>query len=406
MRPAKIIEKQIKNLRYDSNAETHRRVFDNVLQAMDKHENLKSGATAPGVWRIIMKSLITKFAAAAVIIIAALVIVNQLGIPVETSAFAQVAGRLRMARTLTYKITTHSTIDMEMEMSFKEPGYVRMEMPGGYVAVADYIQGKAINILPVQKQYLVTDLTLTNDSRQQFDVIENLRTLPERADAILGTIEDNGRILQGYRVTQNGMIDTVWIDDQTRELVRIEVEFINAPGMSAEMTDFRYDVDLEDSLFDLTPPEGYSRMDNQFNTSEIIEQDLIEFLQMWTSWTKDKLFPPTLNPMELPNAVMEMIKQKKLVSDETFGQTEGEPAQESLQQMYQKTLEISLITTRGLMFVLQLPAESNWQYAGENVQFGDAETPIFWYKPAGSQMYRIIYGDLTVKDVAPEDLPQ
>jgi outer membrane lipoprotein-sorting protein len=354
-----------------------------------------------------MRSRISKLAAAAVIIIAALIIVNQLGIPVEKSAFAQVAGRLRMARTLTYKITTHSTIDMEMDMAFKEPGYIRIEMPGGYVTVADGIQGKAINIIPPQKQYFETDLTSTNDSeQQQFDVIENLKTLPERADEILGTIEENGRILQGYRVTQKGMVDTVWIDNETQELVRIEVEFINAPGMDAVMTDFRYDVDLNDSLFSLTPPDGYSRMDIQVNTTEISEQDLIEFLRTWTSLTKDKLFPPTLNPMELPNAVMEMVKQGKFVPDESFGQAEGKATEEFSQQMHQKTMEITLITTRGLMFMLQLPAESNWRYAGENVQFGDAATPIFWYKPASSDTCRVIYGDLSVLDVAPEDLPE
>jgi hypothetical protein len=57
------------------------------------------------------------------------------------------------------------------------------------------------------------------------------------------------------------------------------------------------------------------------------------------------------------------------------------------------------------MFVMKLPAESNWRYAGENVKYGDVQTPIFRYRPEGSQTYRVIYGDLSVKDVAPEDLP-
>ena len=60
---------------------------------------------------------------------------------------------------------------------------------------------------------------------------------------------------------------------------------------------------------------------------------------------------------------------------------------------------------RGMVFVTSLPPDSNQNYAGENVKFGDAQTPIFWYQPAGSQTYRVIYGDLSVKDVAPEDLP-
>jgi len=39
-------------------------------------------------------------------------------------------------------------------------------------------------------------------------------------------------------------------------------------------------------------------------------------------------------------------------------------------------------------------------------KYADAETLIFWYRPEGSQDYRVICGDLSVKDVAPEDLPK
>lgn len=62
--------------------------------------------------------------------------------------------------------------------------------------------------------------------------------------------------------------------------------------------------------------------------------------------------------------------------------------------------------TRGIMFMMKLPAESISRYAGENVKHGDADTAIFWYQPSGSETYRVIYGDLSVKDVAPENLPQ
>jgi len=38
-------------------------------------------------------------------------------------------------------------------------------------------------------------------------------------------------------------------------------------------------------------------------------------------------------------------------------------------------------------------------------KYGDAEKPVFWYRPEGSQDYHVIYGDLSVKEVAPDDLP-
>ena len=37
---------------------------------------------------------------------------------------------------------------------------------------------------------------------------------------------------------------------------------------------------------------------------------------------------------------------------------------------------------------------------------GDAGKAIYWYQPEGSETYRVIYGDLSVKDVTPENLPK
>jgi hypothetical protein len=68
MRPADNIEKLVKKLRYKASAETHDRVFGNVLEALDKSEKQQSGATAPNIRRIIMKSPLIKIAAAAAII--------------------------------------------------------------------------------------------------------------------------------------------------------------------------------------------------------------------------------------------------------------------------------------------------------------------------------------------------
>jgi hypothetical protein len=60
---------------------------------------------------------------------------------------------------------------------------------------------------------------------------------------------------------------------------------------------------------------------------------------------------------------------------------------------------------RGLVFSSQLPA-GTWRYAGQNVRFGDPAVPIFWYQPQGSATWRVVYADLHVADVAPENLPK
>ncbi len=400
MRPAEDIEKLIKKLRYKADARTHEKVLGNVLQALDEHERQKSGVTKRQIWRTIMSNRITKLAVAAAIVIAVLIGLHYFAGPVSvtTSAYAEIAQRLQNARTMLYTVTTTTSVqgmpDMRMEIAFKEPGFMRMTMPGGYVSVMDCIQGKGLSIMPDKKQFIEMEISnLPGDGgRQQFNTIEKLRSLPERADAVLGEREIDGRTVQGFRVTEDGTTNTVWIDPKTRELVEIEMQFDNAPGTSATMTGFRFDADLPDELFNLEPPDGYTRLSLQVDGGEPSEADLVELLRLWSSWSSDGTFPPTLIPAELAKASMEMAKAGK-----KFG-----PDQMSEQQQLEDTMKV----TRAMMFVMKLPAQSNWRYAGQNVKQGDVQTPIFWYQPSGSATCRVIYGDLSIKDVTPENLPK
>ncbi|MHC4155228.1 MAG: hypothetical protein ACYST6_09955 [Planctomycetota bacterium] len=69
MRPADNIAKLVKQLRYKAGAEARDRMFGNVLRALEKSKEQKSAEIQPDVWRIIMKSRMTKLAAAAVLIV-------------------------------------------------------------------------------------------------------------------------------------------------------------------------------------------------------------------------------------------------------------------------------------------------------------------------------------------------
>jgi hypothetical protein len=40
------------------------------------------------------------------------------------------------------------------------------------------------------------------------------------------------------------------------------------------------------------------------------------------------------------------------------------------------------------------------------VKLGDKKTPVCWWKPEGSEKYRILYGDLRVADIDEADLPK
>ena len=89
---------------------------------------------------------------------------------------------------------------------------------------------------------------------------------------------------------------------------------------------------------------------------------------------------------------MEMTRTGKLLPD-----------QETTKDKQQRD---ALQLTRGLMFVMMMKPESDWHYAGKGVKLGEANKAVFWYKPEGSDTYKVIYGDLSVKEVSAENLPK
>jgi hypothetical protein len=397
MKPAKNIEKHIKNIYVESlpattSAELDERVLGNVMEALEETKKKNSAAIEPNIWRIIMKSRITKLAAAAVIIIAVILGLNFFGGPSKSGlVFADVVQRIRKARTVTF--TTEVQLGqqtMRFENARKEPGLKRT-VAGDTVMIIDLNQKKAISIYHSKKQYTVRDLENVPAEQAQ-DFFEHMRALPDLANEILAKKEMDGRMVQGFCVIEHGIDATFWIDVQTCDLVRVEGQFPNAPNTRIVGMDFKFDVELDDALFSLTPPAGYiTKEPLQIDRSEVNCQDLINLLRWFATTVEGGLFPPSLKPAEFVKVGSEMKKEGKVSK---FKGTEDEKKQHTMK------------LARGMQFVIMMKPENDWHYAGKSVELGDADTAICWYRPDGSETYRVIYGDLSVKNVAPENLPK
>ncbi len=93
MKPTENIEKFIKNtyahnLPAATSAKLDQRVLSSAQETLEKSKTTQSAGTGPNIWRMVMKTRITKLAAAAVIIIAVLIGINQYG---GSVSFASVA---------------------------------------------------------------------------------------------------------------------------------------------------------------------------------------------------------------------------------------------------------------------------------------------------------------------------
>jgi hypothetical protein len=88
-----------------------------------------------------------------------------------------------------------------------------------------------------------------------------------------------------------------------------------------------------------------------------------------------------------------------------MGGRPGSHEESLIQQRTAAPTETFGIANLAAEYMKRLPNGSCCQYVGEGVRLGDADSVVFWYQTPGSATCRAVYGDLTVKDVAPEDLP-
>ncbi len=383
-------------MNFSAGAELRKQILDDAMKA---HE--QTGTQSPfekaNIWRIIMKSRITKLATAAVIIIAVLLSVH---IMTGTSAYAQVIQEIRNARTVVFTILSQSNEGngetIKTDMAYKEPGYLRTSTVDGYICIGNFTSGKMISIVP-GGGYTIGDIKNLGKTGAQekigsqgpFASIEAMKNLPAKADEHLDPKEIDGIVCSGYRVKQGDLTTTVWLDVKTSDLVQVEQKYASAPGMNRIIKNIKFDIELDDSLFSLTPPAGYKSMGVEMKSDTAIqtEETFVAWLGWWANGNTDETFPPMVAGTEMAKVCMDMAKQGKLKG---ASWDKVDPS-----QMF-----------NALLFVAKLPKESNWRYAGNGVKVNTPDMPIFWYRPAGSQMYRVIYADLSVRETTEDQLPK
>lgn len=345
----------------------------------------------------IMKSRTTKLAAASVIIIAILTTIHFLGNPIEGIAWADVVRPILTARTVVFNVITvegeNVPITKVMNMGTQR---VRGEVlsPDGktvqVILITDYDTFQMLQLIPKQKTAVLIDLKDITEKPE--NVLETMRNLitelqndPDVSVEPLGEKEIDGQIAKGFRATGPDGELTVWADPQTALPIRMEQKWRQ---MQFVCTDFQFDIEMDESLFRLEIPEGYSELPRgELPIDSSTEQDLIESLRIWAEVILDDVFPRDISTQVYVDDVNK--------NREKFATLQKE-----------EKLKLALKLGPGFVFFNLLKAENDWHYVGNGVKLGDAELPVCWYRPDGSETYRVIYGDLSVKDVAPENLPK
>lgn len=160
---------------------------------------------------------------------------------------------------------------------------------------------------------------------------------------------------------------------------------------------------LHDATTENTKDLGQSPAGDKFPQHPLIagEKDFVESLKIWTDFT-DGVFPSSL---DLTDIMMDFrnYHNEKLTNNTPHMSTEQ--IVEIRADITSIMNEIRDYILEDLMFAYLLDADSDWHYAGKGITVGDSDKAIFWYKPKGSDQYRVIYADLTIEETTADQLP-
>lgn len=302
--------------------------------------------------------------------------------------------RLMNVRTARYDmvVTVEDQQPMKIKGFYLEPSHFREEIDGS-INITDWTARKRIGLDSKTKQATVFNLqNLSDDPNirlQEGNWFEGIRqmlraatTVPKTNIASLGSKQLDGRSVEGFYLESTITPLTLWADSKTKLPVRIEFTMIGPPKTEAVMTNFEFNIELDESLFSIEIPEGYTVADVNFDLSLPNESDLLTALRLCCE-VSDGAFPTGFDSASIGKYTATYLHKTGI--DLNKG-VDGEVLKESMK------------IGRGFQFVLMLSEEPDAHYAGAGAKYGDAERAVLWYKPQETEKYRVIYADLSVRE--------
>jgi outer membrane lipoprotein-sorting protein len=392
------VEKQfedfISDIKYDDvpSAQHREKLEQNLLAAMT--ERSRHGQANSQIWRIILKNPKIRLATAAAIIIAVLIGIHYLGGSIDGAnvAWADVIEPILKAPTLTYTLLVGEDEGIVVYDRVMRSRIRRTVSNMSSIIIIDIETSRVLTLQPEEKIAVYFNMPGLSDKMHQ-DYITRLRNQiaelqksPEFSLEEIGTQEIEGRRAVVFEAKNPNVEMTIWADPETATPIRIEVQ---RPQFRAIYKNFQFDVKMEESLFSMEVPEGYSLQETEFDLFTSTEQDFIEGLRIWTELFKEEGFPENFSAEYI-------IKQSVILAQKI----------DQLDLSEKEKMQLLMKVGRGLAFTRFYKGEGQWHYAGNSVKPGDADSALFWYRPKDSETFRVIYGDLSVRNVAPENLPR
>lgn len=359
----------------------------------------------------------TRFAVAAAALIAVVGLTSWLELGSGAAlAFGDVAEALTNVRSARWKTTSVVKWPQSEAKTahgigmFLAPSHERMErIQDGQksIMIWDGSKDKATALAPEAKT--ATVMTLKNLPKghplgtsflQLRESVLNAKNSEAGKAESLGVKVIDGQKAEGFRTRHGDLEVTIWADPKSSLPIRVETVTSGEIEVRIVRTDFEVDVDLDESLFSLAPPEGFTVRKMQL---DLPQKPLVMLARTLGTAAECNagVFPPTLRGEQGIEGIMPRIAG---VWEKKYGK--GPPKGAGAAAMQKAVGELAMNMGGAIAILNGLSPEHDWHYAGKDVKLNAPNRAIFWWRPRNSDNYEVIYADLSVKDVAPQDLPK
>ena len=207
---------------------------------------------------------------------------------------------------------------------------------GSSVLILDHQTMTGLTLAPKQKSATTIDLSKIKKPAGASNPFEMVRQLVREGTSSsgeefesLGKKVIDGREAIGFRIQGNTADQSFWADPQTARVVRIEMEFPDGGGHGV-MSNFRYDMELDPSLFSLEPPAGYTV--NNMDVKMPVEDDLVNVLRLIAEHN-DGTFPDAIG-MNNKEFLLAIQAAAQLETEEFLKEPATEKLLEKLRAQY------------------------------------------------------------------------
>lgn len=359
--------------------------------------------------------------ASALIAVAASVVIMYvvLSNPAGTSrAFAEVAEALANIKTATWKTNStvvdngsaNKTVTFAAKSTFLAPAHERTETTAEgetSISISDGQKDKTLILSPSKKTAMYINFKdIPPDSNPIGRTFLGLRDMVANAQSgkagkveRLGVKAIDGRTAEGYRFKIGVAEVTIWADPKTSLPIRVDEKsagtMLSNVNVDIVMSDFEVDVPLDEALFSMDVPAGYTTNEPmQLNMPKDPFTFVKDGLKLAAEYNGG-VFPPTLRGENGFDGIL-----GRAMKAEIEKHAKGSSDADKFKSIAEVTAKVA-----GVNAFLSAVPEEYWHYAGKDVRLGTPNRPLLWAKQKTGERCMVIYADLTIRELPSAEAP-